>query len=71
MSAPQFIKKLREDEIVAAIRAAEQKTSGELRVFISHKSVADPVAMAQEEFTRIGMEKTREQIGRASCRERV
>jgi uncharacterized membrane protein len=60
MSAPKFIKQLREDEIVAAIRAAERKTSGELRVFISHKSVEDPVVAAREEFVRLGMEKTRE-----------
>ena len=60
MSAPKFIKQLREDEIVQAIRAAERKTSGELRVFISHKSVEDPVAAAREEFARLGMEKTRE-----------
>ncbi len=61
MKTPGFIKQLREAEIVAAIRAAERKTSGELRVFISHKEeVADPVAAAQEEFTRLGMEKTRD-----------
>jgi uncharacterized membrane protein len=60
MSAPKFVKQLREDEIVEAICAAERKTSGELRVFISHKSVEDPVAAAQEEFARLGMEKTRE-----------
>ena len=60
MRAPKFIKQLREPEIVAAIRAAEQKTSGELRVFISRKDVADPVAAAQAEFTRLGMTQTRE-----------
>lgn len=60
MNAPKFIKLLREDEIVAAIRAAEQKTSGELRVFISHQEdVTDPVAAAQAEFTRLGMTQTR------------
>jgi uncharacterized membrane protein len=60
MSAPKFVKQLREDEIVEAICAAERKTSGELRVFISHKSVEDPVAAARAEFARLGMEKTRE-----------
>jgi len=60
MKAPQFIQQLREPEIVAAIRAAELKTSGELRVFISRKDVADPVAAAQKEFTRLGMTKTRD-----------
>ncbi len=60
MKTPQFIQQLREDEIVAAIQAAERKTSGELRVFISRQSVADPVVAAQAEFARLGMEKTRE-----------
>ncbi len=60
MKAPQFIHQLREPEIVAAIRAAEQKTSGEVRVFISAKDVADPVAAAQEQFTRLGMTQTRD-----------
>jgi len=61
MKTPEFVKQLREPEIVAAIRAAERKTSGELRIFISHqKEVADPVTAAQEEFVRLGMEKTRD-----------
>ena len=60
MSAHKFTKQLREDEIVAAIRTAERKTSGELRVFISRQSVADPVGAAQAEFSRLGMEKTHE-----------
>jgi uncharacterized membrane protein len=60
MKAKQFIQQLREPEIVAAIQAAELKTSGELRVFISHKNIADPVVAAQKEFTRLGMTKTRD-----------
>jgi uncharacterized membrane protein len=60
MSTHKFIKQLRENEIVAAIRAAERKTSGELRVFISRQTVTDPVVAAQKEFTRLGMERTRE-----------
>lgn len=61
MKTPQFIQQLREVEIVAAIRATEQMTSGEVRVFISHDpAVPDPVAAAQEQFTRLGMEKTRD-----------
>ena len=64
MNAPEFIEKLREDEIVAAIRAAEQKTSGELRVFISRQAeVVDPMAAAQQEFNRLGMTRTRERNG--------
>jgi len=61
MKAPRFIKQLRQAEIVAAIRAAERMTSGEVRVFISHKEdVADPVPAAQEEFNRLGMTQTRD-----------
>ena len=64
MNAPEFIQQLREDEIVAAIRAAEQKTSGELRVFVSRQAdVADPIAAAQQEFDRLGMTQTRERNG--------
>ena len=64
MNTPEFIQRLREPEIIAAIRAAEQKTSGELRVFISRQAdVADPVAAAQLEFDRLGMTKTRDRNG--------
>lgn len=59
----QFLKQLRHDDIVAAIRAAEQKTSGEIRVFISRKKVEDAVATAQAEFERLGMTKTRHRNG--------
>ncbi len=63
MTAGSFLKQLRHDEIVAAIRNAETKTSGELRVFISRKRVADAVATAQTHFLQMGMERTRERNG--------
>ena len=63
MKTPDFIQQLREPEIIAAIRAAEQKTSGEIRVFISDKAVTEPVAAAQEQFTRLGMGQTRDRNG--------
>src|SRR5215468_2304162 len=43
MKARQFLKKLRREEIVAAIREAEKKTSGEIRVFISRRPTPDPL----------------------------
>jgi len=58
-----FTKHLHHDMIVAAIRAAEQKTSGEIRVFISHKKVDDAVAAAQAQFERLGMTQTRHRNG--------
>ena len=55
----EFLKQLRHDDIVAAIRVAEQKTSGEIRVVVSRKKVEDAVVTAQAEFERLGMTKTR------------
>ena len=63
MKTKAFLNQLRHDEIVAAIRAAEQNTSGEIRVFISRKPVDDPVVAAQAQFERLGLTRTRERNG--------
>ncbi|MGB9474326.1 MAG: TPM domain-containing protein [Candidatus Udaeobacter sp.] len=61
MRTKEFLSKLDHDRIIEAIRDAESKTSGEIRVFIQRgKSDADPVAVAQKKFQRLGMYKTRE-----------
>ena len=44
--------------VVAAIGAAEQRTSGEIRVFISREPAEDPVAAGQKQFERLGMTQT-------------
>jgi uncharacterized membrane protein len=61
--AETFLKQLRHDDIVAAIREAEMLTSGEIRVFISQKDVADPVEVAKEHFVRMKMTETQERNG--------
>ena len=63
MKAKDFVKQLRHDDIVAAIREAERKTSGEIRVFVSHKKIADPIEAAQAAFVKMGMTKTGERNG--------
>jgi uncharacterized membrane protein len=63
MNPRTFKKQLHHDSVIAAIREAEQKTSGEIRVSISQKSVDDPVAAAQVEFLRQGMNKSPERNG--------
>ncbi len=63
MKHSEFIGQLDNDKIVAAIRDAEKKTSGEIRVFISHKSVDDAVAAAQAQFEKLGMTKTQRRNG--------
>jgi uncharacterized membrane protein len=48
-----------QQQIVAAIQAAEQRTSGEIRVFVeSHCRFVDPLDRATELFTTLKMEKT-------------
>lgn len=59
MKVKDFLNQLRHDDIVAAIREAESKTSGQIRVFISRKQIEDAVAAGQTEFMRLGMTKTR------------
>jgi uncharacterized membrane protein len=63
MKHREFLNQLRHDDIVAAIQSAEQKTSGEIRVFISRKNVDDAVAAAQKQFDRLGMAKTKHRNG--------
>jgi len=63
MRVNDFLKQVRHDDIVAAVRQAESKTSGEIRVFISHKKTEDAVAAAQAAFVRMGMTQTRHRNG--------
>jgi uncharacterized membrane protein len=61
MRTKQFLSKLEHDQIVAAIRAAESKTSGEIRVYIQRgKLNTDPLISAQKKFRRLRMDKTSE-----------
>ena len=63
MKIEEFLKQLRHDDIVAAIRGAEAITSGEIRVFISRKDVSEPVEVAKEHFIRMKMAETQERNG--------
>jgi len=58
MHPRNFDRHLEHDKIVVALRDAEHKTTGEIRVSISHKHVDDPVAAAQSEFLRLGLNKS-------------
>ncbi|HTD00727.1 MAG TPA: TPM domain-containing protein [Chthoniobacterales bacterium] len=59
MRTKEFLSKLEHDRIVAAIRDAESKTSGQIRVFIQRgKLEVDPLIAAQKKFHRLEMHKT-------------
>jgi uncharacterized membrane protein len=61
MRTKEFLSKLEHDRIVGAIREAESKTSGQIRVYVQRgKLSADPLIAAQQQFNRLGMHKTRE-----------
>src|SRR5258707_2004997 len=61
MRTREFRSKLEHDRIVAAIREAESKTSGEIRVYIQRgKLDVEPLIAAQKKFHRLGMHKTLE-----------
>ncbi len=64
MKSREFINQLDEAKIVEAIAAAERRSSGEIRVFISDRQVNDdPLARAEQRFAKLGMTKTRERNG--------
>jgi len=59
MRTKEFIGKLDHDGMVAAIRAEEATTSGEIRVYVQRgKLKEDPLAVAQQRFQRLKMDKT-------------
>jgi len=61
MRTKEFLSKLEHDRIVQAIRDAESKTSGQVRVYIQRgKLDVDPLIAAQKKFHRLGMQKTPE-----------
>lgn len=64
MRTKEFISKLDHDRIVGAIKAAEAKTSGQIRVYVQRGELAgDPVSAAQEKFHQLGMQATKERNG--------
>jgi len=58
MRTKEFLSKLEHDRIVQAIREAESKTSGQIRVFIQRgKLNVDPLGAALKRFRRLEMHK--------------
>src|ERR1051325_2034159 len=56
MRTREFLSKLEHDRILQAIREAESKTSGEIRVLIQRgKLKGDALVAAQQKFQRLGM----------------
>jgi uncharacterized membrane protein len=63
MKVSNFRDQIDHDRIVAAIRAAEERSRGEIRVHVVHHSVGDAESAAAAAFTRLGMTATAERNG--------
>lgn len=65
MEPKDFLKQIDESAVLAAIRSAESRTSGEIRVYVSHKPLGkeDVIARAQARFVTLEMTRTRERNG--------
>ena len=64
MRTHRFVQHLEHDRINRAIKEAEAKTSGQIRVFLQRGVFEeDALKRAQQKFIQLGMEKTRERNG--------
>ena len=64
MKTEEFLSKLDHERIVQAIRDAEARSSGEIRMYVHRGDLKeDPVAAGQKEFLRLGINKTQERNG--------
>ena len=58
-----FLSKEEEEAIIAAIRRAEMKTSGEIRVHLERRTTGDALKRAQELFHLLKMDNTKDENG--------
>lgn len=59
----KFFTKEEKSRIVEAIREAEKKTSGEIRVYLEHRTGGDVMGRAKKVFEKLGMAKTEKRNG--------
>jgi uncharacterized membrane protein len=63
MHHKEFLSQIDHDKIVAAIADAEKRTSGEIRIWISHREISTALEAAQKRFHKLGMQKSAERNG--------
>jgi uncharacterized membrane protein len=56
MKVKHFLSALEHARVHEAIQAAEHGTSGDIVVVVTQKNITDPLAAAQNEFRRLGLE---------------
>ena len=64
MRSKEFINQLDHDRIVEAIREAESKTSGQIRIYIQRGEVkGDPLESARKKFAELRIHETKDRNG--------
>ena len=63
MKPKEFVSQIDEQRIMDAIAAAERRSSGEIRIFVSDNKITNALVEAQAQFRKLNMEKTRERNG--------
>jgi uncharacterized membrane protein len=58
MKPHQFLQAVDHEKIVAAIAAAEKRTSAQIRVYVSHHKRVDALAFANRRFLKLKMDRT-------------
>jgi uncharacterized membrane protein len=58
-----FLYRINQKRVAHAIAHAEAHTSGEIRVFVTHKKCPDALSAAREQFDKLGMTKTKDRNG--------
>lgn len=59
MKTKHLFRELDHERITAAIVEAEKYTTGEIRVYVSHRKVHDPRHAAAHQFVKMGLNKTK------------
>jgi len=60
MKTKHLFRELDHDRITAEIVEAEKRTTGEIRVYVSHRKVHDPRHAAVHHFAKMGLDKTKD-----------
>jgi uncharacterized membrane protein len=63
MKTTHFLARLDHDRIAAAIREAEKRSSGQIKVFVTHHRPKDVLRFAQTSFRRLRLDRTEKRNG--------
>jgi uncharacterized membrane protein len=63
MKTKHFLAQLEHDRVAAAIRDAEKRSTGQIRVFVTHRRPKDILAFARKSFRKLKLHRTERRNG--------